>query len=154
MKFVESRSRGSGKPAALARAAPPVDNTCTPDSNEARVVPANVQHARNLEEFLARLADLLLPLAALAVVLFTAAWVVVRLRARYRGGDDPAADAHRMLTQLGDLRRRGGLSEEEYRKIKGRLAGRLEPETAQPRTPEKPGKMGPPEQAARDEQHN
>jgi hypothetical protein len=105
-----------------------------------------IAQARNLEDFLDRAADLLLPLAALALVLFTAAWVVVRLRARYRGGDDPAADAHQMLTQLGELRRRGGLSEEEYRKIKGRLAGRLEPDTAQPRTPEKPENTAPPDQ--------
>jgi hypothetical protein len=107
-------------------------------------VPGNVQQARDLEDFLGGLADLLLPLAALAGILFLAAWMVVRLKARYRGGDDPAADAHEMLTQFGDLRRRGGLSEEEYRKIKGRLAGRLEAEAPQPQAPDKSDTTGSP----------
>ncbi|HUG94084.1 MAG TPA: hypothetical protein VML55_24855 [Planctomycetaceae bacterium] len=89
------------------------------------VVGGKVREARELEQFLESLGELLVPLAALAVVLFAAAWVVVRVRARYRGSEDPAAEAHRMLTQLGDLRRRGGLSEAEYRSIQSRLAGRL-----------------------------
>jgi hypothetical protein len=87
------------------------------------------QQARDLERFLETLGGLLLPLGLLALVLFAAAWVVLRLRTRYRGGDDPAADAHAMLTQIGELRRQGGLSEEEYRSIKGRLTRRLEPPT-------------------------
>ena len=94
---------------------------------KASVVFGNLQQARDLERLLETLGELLVPLGLLALALFAAAWAIVRVRARYRGGDDPAADAHEMLTQIGELRRQGGLSEEEYRSIKNRLSRRLEP---------------------------
>jgi hypothetical protein len=50
-----------------------------------------------------------------------AAWLVFRIRARFRDREDPAATRHRMLTQMGELHRQGELSAEEYRSIKGRL---------------------------------
>lgn len=53
-------------------------------------------------------------------------WAIVWLKARYWGHEDPAAADHQMLTQLGELRRNGDLSEEEYRSIKGRLVERLD----------------------------
>ena len=61
-------------------------------------------------------------LAAFGVLI----WAVVRVRSRYRDDDDPAAVDRSMLLGLGDLRRRGDLSESEYRSIKGRLIHRLE----------------------------
>jgi hypothetical protein len=100
----------------------------------------NVREARELERFLEQIFGLLAPLAVLAVALFAAAWLVLRVRARYRGGDDRAAEAHRMLTQIGELRRQGGLTEAEYRSIKSRLTGRID-ETA--------SKAPPPDQTLR-----
>lgn len=60
--------------------------------------------------------------AAIAV----AAWVIVRLRARYRDNEDPAGSDQGMLLHVGELHRQGHLSEEEYRSIKGRLVRRLD----------------------------
>jgi hypothetical protein len=57
----------------------------------------------------------------LAVLLFSAAWLILRIRARFRDRDDPAEQKHRLLMQMGDLHHEGGLSDEEYRSIKGRL---------------------------------
>lgn len=69
-------------------------------------------------------------LALTSVALFAAigfaAWLIFRIRSRYRDNEDPAADEQRMLMQLRDLRRQGDLSENEYRSIKGRLAKRLD----------------------------
>ena len=70
-------------------------------------------------------ASLLEWIALIAAVAF-AAWLIFRIRARFRGGDDPAAADHGMLMQISELRRRGDLSEEEYRSIKGRLVERLD----------------------------
>jgi hypothetical protein len=64
-------------------------------------------------------------LAFFAAIVF-AVWLIFRIRSRYRGHEDPAADEQRMLMQLRDLRRQGDLSDDEYRSIKGRLAKRLD----------------------------
>lgn len=53
-------------------------------------------------------------------------WAIVWIKARYGGHEDPAVADHQMLSQLGELRRQGDLSEEEYRSIKGRLVERLD----------------------------
>ena len=58
-----------------------------------------------------------------------AAWLIFRIRAWFRGGEDPAADDHGMLMQISELRRQGDLSEEEYRSIKGRLVQRIDATT-------------------------
>jgi hypothetical protein len=56
------------------------------------------------------------------VVLFAiiaiAAWLLFRIRARFRDSEDPAEDTHRLLMQVGEMHRQGGLSEEEFRSIK------------------------------------
>lgn len=62
----------------------------------------------------------LLVFAALAI------WFIFWIRSRFLGRDDPAAVEHQMLSGLTDLRREGGLTEEEYRSIKGQLAKKLE----------------------------
>jgi hypothetical protein len=60
---------------------------------------------------------------ALFVVLAAAVWLILRVRARFRDREDPAVEHRRMLMQMGDLHRQGGLSDEEFRSIKGRLGG-------------------------------
>jgi hypothetical protein len=70
-------------------------------------------------------ASLLEWIGLIAAIAF-AVWLIFRIRARFRGGDDPEAVDHGMLMQISELRRRGDLSEEEYRSIKGRLVERIE----------------------------
>ena len=72
------------------------------------------------------LTELLAWSAAFLAALVVLIWAIVRVRSRYRDDDDPAAADRSMLLGLGDLRRRGDLSESEYRSIKGRLIHRLE----------------------------
>ena len=55
---------------------------------------------------------------ALLAIVALAAWVLLRIRARFRDHEDSAEDNHRLLMQLGEMHRRGGLSEEEFRSIK------------------------------------
>ena len=62
---------------------------------------------------------------ALGVVLAISVWLVLRIRARYWGLEDPTAAENEMLLQLSELRREGQLTEEEYRSIKGRLVARI-----------------------------
>jgi hypothetical protein len=54
----------------------------------------------------------------LFAVVAGAAWLLFRIRARFRDHEDPAEDNHRLLMQLGEMHRQGGLSEEEFRSIK------------------------------------
>ena len=53
-------------------------------------------------------------------------WAIVRVVSRLRDGKDPAASENLMLTQIGELRREGHLTDDEYRSIKGRLVDRIE----------------------------
>jgi hypothetical protein len=59
---------------------------------------------------------------ALFALLAAAAWLVLRIRARFRDREDPAEEGHQMLMQMGELHRQGGLSDEEYRSIKSKLS--------------------------------
>jgi hypothetical protein len=59
----------------------------------------------------------------LFALLAVAVWLVLRLRARFRDRDDPAEEGHQMLMQMGELHRRGGLSDQEFRSIKSKLSG-------------------------------
>jgi hypothetical protein len=65
----------------------------------------------------------------LFLVLAGAAWLILRLRARFRGSEDPAVEGRQMLMQMGELHRQGGLSEEEYRSIRSRLSGPIDDTT-------------------------
>ncbi len=58
---------------------------------------------------------------ALAVVLVVLAGVSLWMRTRFRDDSDPAAASAEMLLVARDSRRRGDISDEEYRSIKGRL---------------------------------
>ena len=82
----------------------------------------------------------------LGVFVVVAVWLVVRIRAWSRDGEDPAAADHRMLSHLAELRREGNISEEEYRSIKGRLATRIEG-SVRPRDAQQPPAPAPPERA-------
>src|SRR3990172_5856220 len=54
-----------------------------------------------------------------------AAWLIYQIRARFRDRADSAAEERQMLSQWGELHREGGLSQEEFRSIKGRLTQRV-----------------------------
>jgi hypothetical protein len=66
---------------------------------------------------------------ALFVIVAVAAWLLFRIRARYRDHEDPAADHRQLLMQMGEMHREGGLSEEEFRSIKSRLIEPLDHST-------------------------
>ncbi len=72
------------------------------------------------------------PLIALIVLISGLIWLVIWIRSRFRDDADPAETDQQMLLQIGDLRREGDLSDEEYRSIKGRLVERLDSAPAQP----------------------
>lgn len=58
----------------------------------------------------------------LGIALVTMAVVIHYLRAWYRDGDDPADEADKIVSQMEELKRRGDLSDEEFRSIKGRIS--------------------------------
>lgn len=62
----------------------------------------------------------------LVAIIILAAWLIVKVRKRFRDNEDPAATDHRMLNQMKELHREGDLSVKEYRSIKGRLAERMD----------------------------
>ena len=66
---------------------------------------------------------------ALFFVVAVAVWLLFRIRARFRDHEDPAEDDHRLLMQIGEMHRGGGLSEEEFRSIKSRLIEPLDHST-------------------------
>jgi hypothetical protein len=66
---------------------------------------------------------------SLFAIVAVAAWLLFRIRARFRGHEDPAEDYHRLLMQVGEMHREGGLSEEEFRSIKSRLIEPLDHST-------------------------
>lgn len=56
------------------------------------------------------------------IVVCVAVWLIYRLRAWFGEDSDRAGDGLEMLSQFGDLRRQGELTDDEYRLIKSRLA--------------------------------
>lgn len=62
----------------------------------------------------------------LIVVLGIGIWIISWIRSRFADGEGSATEDHQLLSQIGDLRDQGDLSEEEYRSIKGRLVVRLD----------------------------
>ncbi len=65
----------------------------------------------------------------LFLLIAVAVWLIFRIRARFLDGEDPAATDHVMLSQIAELKREGGLTEEEFRSIKGRLVNRIDTAT-------------------------
>jgi len=79
------------------------------------------------QRLIAELLDwVLLVSLGLVAVLVLAAWLIVKIRKRFRDNEDPAATDHRMLNQMKELHREGDLSVKEYRSIKSRLAERMD----------------------------
>ena len=82
------------------------------------------------------------PVAGVLVALAVLAWLLLRLNAWFRDQRDGPTSAHEMLSHYRDMRKRGEISEEEYRSIRRHLAGELappvnegprsQPETAEP----------------------
>lgn len=64
-------------------------------------------------------------LAGLVVLLILLVVIVVSIKGWLRDDDDLANADQEMLREIAELQRRGALSEEEYRSIKGRIAERL-----------------------------
>jgi len=62
----------------------------------------------------------------LAVGVIVMIVAVVLIRGWLRDDDDPAHADQQMLREIAELQRRGELSGEEYRSIKGRIVGRME----------------------------
>lgn len=86
---------------------------------------------RGIPRFLVKMFEssglqLLTTAGLLVVCIGVAVWLILRIRARFRDNDDPTADDHQLLLRVGDLRREGDLSDEEYRSIKGRLIQRID----------------------------
>ena len=59
----------------------------------------------------------------IALIIFI--WLIARLVTRATEDSDPAEVDRQMLTAINDLRRKGDLSQEEFRSIKGQLIDRL-----------------------------
>ncbi|MEX0715030.1 MAG: hypothetical protein WD066_00505 [Planctomycetaceae bacterium] len=68
--------------------------------------------------------------AAVVVAFGVLVWITLRIKARFRDGADPAGDPRAMLAHFRELQREGGLSEEEFRSIKGRLMDRIDGSTS------------------------
>lgn len=62
----------------------------------------------------------------LLIVLGIGIWAITWIRSRLADDEGSPTEDHQLLTQIGDLRDQGDLTEEEYRSIKGRLVVRLE----------------------------
>ena len=74
-------------------------------------------------------------------------WSIFQLRAWFREDSGHADDNLKLLTQFRDLHREGGLSEDEYRLIKGRLVGGYGPQSTlgqRPSTPAETAEWPPP----------
>lgn len=57
-------------------------------------------------------------------------WSAFKLRSWYREDTGPADDRHELLVLFKDIQRQGDLTDEEYRSIKGRLAGEVADDSA------------------------
>jgi len=57
----------------------------------------------------------------LFLLLAVCAWLIQKVRSRFRDREDPAEEGRQLLMQMGELHRQGGLSDEEYRSIKSKL---------------------------------
>jgi flagellar basal body-associated protein FliL len=80
----------------------------------------NAKHVEHVNQLLNSTSILWIGLG-IAIVLLALA--VHRIRAWYRDGDDPAAEAEEIVRQMQDLNRQGGLTDEEFRSIKSQFSG-------------------------------
>jgi hypothetical protein len=71
------------------------------------------------------LSKVLIPLATTVMAIGVLAFAVYLIRSWLRENDGPAASAHELLAEYREMHRRGELSDEEFRIIKGRMAPRI-----------------------------
>ena len=71
------------------------------------------------------LTQTLIPLIATVGALGVLAVVIYLIRSWLRENDGPAASDHELLGEYREMNRRGELSDEEFRIIKGRMASRI-----------------------------
>ncbi len=81
---------------------------------------------KNLDDLFDSIKESGWALVGLIFVLGIGVWAVSWLRSRFADDADSATESHRLLTQIGDLKEQGDLTEEEYRSIKGRLVERID----------------------------
>ncbi|MCA9067721.1 MAG: hypothetical protein KDA84_02280 [Planctomycetaceae bacterium] len=72
-----------------------------------------------------QLLDYGLALLGLIIVLGIGGWAISWIRSQLADDEGSTTEDHQLLSQIGDLRDQGDLSEEEYRSIKGRLVVHL-----------------------------
>ena len=81
-----------------------------------------VRNVRNSYRFIQQQifqSSLIVGLVVVAIVVLVV--IALKLRAWYREDSDDAVSRDELLLQFRDLHRQGGLSEDEYRSIRGRL---------------------------------
>ena len=71
----------------------------------------------------------LLPLITTVAAIGVLAVVIYLIRSWLRENDGPAASDHELLGEYREMNRRGELSDEEFRIIKGRMASRIRGDT-------------------------
>jgi hypothetical protein len=81
-------------------------------------------------------------LAAIGVGLVALLWLTFRVRAYFRDDDAGSGHASDLLTDLSEMHRQGGLSEEEFRWIKTRLVRGSAKDQSPPPPPAKPAGDG------------
>jgi len=62
----------------------------------------------------------------LVIALGVLVWLIFRIRAWFREGDDPTDDLNELLAHAREMERQGELTEEEFRSIKGRVSKGLD----------------------------
>ncbi len=72
------------------------------------------------------LSKALIPLATTVTAIGVLAIAVYLIRSWLRDNDGPAASEHELLSEYREMHRRGELSDEEFRIIKGRMAPRIQ----------------------------
>ena len=71
------------------------------------------------------LGQALIPLAATVIAIGVLAVIIYLIRSWLRENDGPAASDHLLLSEYREMNRRGELSDEEFRIIKGQMASRI-----------------------------
>ena len=71
------------------------------------------------------LTQTLIPLITTVAAIGVLAVVIYLIRSWLRENDGPAASDHELLGEYREMNRRGELSDEEFRNIKGRMASRI-----------------------------
>ena len=78
----------------------------------------------------------LMPLITTVAAIAVLAVLIYLIRSWLRENDGPAASDHELLGEYRELNRRGELSDEEFRIIKGRIASRIRGEPDSIRKPD------------------